>query len=393
MYIPKEIKFRESTDSAQMMNEFVQIHESIRDNALVMAEHENQIETLNSIISSDRAGLENRIAKIEALVEQQTLGSTFISLYDAERVVYPTGLDDLQKCTYEQQYGRAVLHIIKSEKLYITTDILTGNKVLVSDLDELVFRRSNSNKGEGSKIDMIIETNVTDAISPDPRKMYLARFITYDPGLTQVDLEFELNTRNGVDKVINSVRLDPMPEGSLTLDYLTYSNTAVDSQYFRNSGYGIEYGNPVQSVRRLAYSIDPVKVNQFKCQLIQANREGSQPFNFVIGMKSIVLENNLYASRSYIGFRLVVPKNKARIIGVENNLSELGDIVKLKIYDNISNFNLINDEFIYQSGDVLSYNAPILVEEGQELFILAELTKFDNTEATPELENIVITWR
>lgn len=392
MYVPKTIPEHSVIDSAKQNREFHEVYESIKDNRIELARLRNQVDAYLNIVGPDRAGLEDRITRLTSLLEAQISGATFVSLYDATRIVYPTSISDLEKATYEQEYGRATLGILNSTRIYIMTDSLTGNKTIANDVESLVTRSSTTNKGSGVKLDQILENSLSSAFDPDPRKMYFARFVTYDPGLTSIDLDIIARTRGLVDQKVNTVRINPLPEGTLSLMSMRYESSNSESKFFKNSGYGIEYGAAVEAMRKTSWSFDDTLVNKIGLTFKQTYKEGSQPYVFPMGLRQLAFEYNEYTNRSYIGFKVRVPTGRIGFMGLESNLDAYST-VQLKVYPDLDSFNNRNDNFVYQSGDVISYNQPVEVAEGTDIYILAELNKFTNTDATPELEKIAITWR
>ena len=392
MYVPKVIPEHTTLDSAKQNREFHDIYESVRDNRIELARLRNQVDAYLNIVGPDRAGLEDRLSRLNDMITSQVSGATYISLYDSTRVLYPTTVSDLEKAEYEQEYGRATLGILNSTRIYILTDQLTGAKTLANDVNSLVTRTSTTNKGSGVKLDQILENTLSGAFDPDPRQMYFSRFVTFDPGLTSVDLAVTARTRGLVDQQINTIRINPLPEGTMSLLSMQYENSNSEARFFKNAGYALEYGSAVDAMRKTSWSLDTTMVNKIVLTFKQTYKEGSQPYVFPIGLRQVAFEYNDYANRAFIGFKAAVPTGKIGFMNLESNLDAFG-VITLRVYTDLDSFNNLNDNFVYQSGDVISYNQPVEVAEGTQLYILAELTKFTNTDATPELEKIAITWR
>lgn len=392
MYVPKVLPEHSTIDSAKQNREFNDIYESVKDNRIELARLRVQVDAYLNIVGPDRAGLEDRISRLTNLLDSQMSGVTYLSLYDSTKVLYPTSVNDLEKAAYEQAYGRATLGILKSSRVYILTDALTGIKSLSNDVDSLVTRTSTTNKGSGVRLEQILENSLSGAFDPDPQKMYFARFVTYDPGLTNVDLAITSRTRGLIDQKINTIRINPLPEGTISLLSMKYESSTSEGRFFRNTGYGTEYGSPVESMRKTSWSIDETMINKIILTFRQTYKEGSQPYIFPMGLRQLAFEYNEYTNRAFIGFKTKVPTGKIGFMGVDTNLDQFG-VISLRIYPDLDSFNNRNDNFLYQTGDQISYNQPVEVAEGTDLYVLAELNKFENTDATPELENIAITWR
>ena len=390
-FIPREIKYRDvirsrpyNTDRRDIFNDISTISDSV-------IGINNRLLILNDIKEASDFTISNKLDTIEELLTELDFATTVLTLYNPDYVVYPESISANTRAIHENLYGRAIVNVLESKRLYMYKDTKTGVDIIHPSTRDFISYY-DSVESSGSKIDRIIETDVLNALNPLTSDVFARRYDTYE-NIEYADIVLTLNTINSVDIEFNNIYISPIPESNLTLDHIKYTNrdTIGAFFYYRTGNTYLNYD--INNMKKTAIGFDPVSLNSCNLRLKQPYKTGSSPYKYILGLRDLALVNHTYMNVSYIGFKVKVPSVRNNIAAIHSNLDSYPDNCELRIYSNKDKFDNITSDYEYKTTESLSYGDPLDVSSYEYIYILAKLQPFSGINSSPELRNISIEWK
>lgn len=390
-FIPKKVEERDPIKSKQYNEERTDIFNDIYDITKTTNNVKSQLQLLSLLKTADDFTIQTKLQTIQDILSDTGFNISVITLYNSNIIIYPDSIPDNSKAIHEVNYGRAILNILNTKVLYMHKDLYTGKDVIDDNIDSYI-NITNNIETMGFNIDKIIESDYKYMLDPNNTDIFLREYQTYD-NIDYVDMIIKMNTINSIEEEFNTIYISPVPESSLTLDYLKYSNNNVTNSYFYNRSEDNYIDNSIDYMKKLGTSFDPIKITNLELRLKQTYKIGSNPYKYIMGLRNLLLMNHTYMNLSYIGFKIKVPTDKLGIMGFKTNLDNFPDNAEFKIYDNLDDFNNITSNFIYKTGDNINYSEYVDTNNKEYIYILVKMTPFNNINNTPELRNIMIEWK
>lgn len=309
---------------------------------------------------------------------------TYITV--ATPACYPTSVSNM----------RASIH---GDMNCITAKILSKKEVLLNT--------------DGTLISGITITRVsaipTSAPTPstisenDPLRMlakgvpYITTF-THDDAKSMKDARLKISIiSNSRPLVFNALRLIPMPTvGTVCVDDIGYGSSATLNRLVMNGGEPFAAGIPCDTNRARPVYIhcEPISTRTFSVCL-SSNITIVDLNAICMGISRLVAEYNVYASDSYIGYKVTVPAGKklARIDIRTSAWVSATDNIELRVYTKSEAFNAVDtrsDATLTGSGGALVTPSEINADGTGTLYILAKLTAENGT--TPCVTGFDLTW-
>jgi len=307
--------------------------------------------------------------ELRVLLEEDDMAVTITAENDP---VYPSSLQDAEKAENHSEFG-----VICAKRLN-TALVFTDETNQVRPTIELI---RSTTTGTTEELSTMIENSLEHSlIGNEP---YLCRFV--GEMVSKANLSIDIISRNR-EMNINALRFIPMPSaGGTSLGGLRYDgvNPVVMNG---NQEYPIETTfNRTKSYPGYVH-FKPVVTNLLRLNM-NSNLYVAQLGCIAIGVSQIIGEYNAYAKKSYIGYLVEVPEGATKLVELsmyEDQFALSALNARVKVYDNLSDFNNISSNFIASSIGVQTMNLSI---SQSYLYVLLEITSVDNT--TPCIGKIV----
>lgn len=393
MYIHEDLKEGKEVESKVINTKFVTIFNDITDLYGRVRELQTDQEVIRHLVENSTNTALNLVDSLQDSITALETEKVVRTLYSTEDVIYPDN-DTVTKALHETDFGRAILNINSSTRLFLTIDPDNASFVPIDNLTDYVDWFSSNNR-ISNEMTEISETDIKYAYDIDPNKLYMRRYTTDKDDIEKVDLIVDTNTILD-SETINSIKLHPFPEGAIDIKELSYGLNNTTGQYFV-SPTGTQYSSVIQNARKIAFNFPDTELNSIRLWLEQRNRRYSGPYSYFIGIHQLIFERNIYENTSYIGFQLTREDgNISQINEFRTNFMDdsFDHPVSYKIYKSLEDFDDINENYIYTSenNENITAGNPLLLDNSYDtIYILVKIEQYTNG-ITPELKYIMIKW-
>jgi hypothetical protein len=286
-----------------------------------------------------------------------------ITAYDD--ALYPTSISSYEKAERNQEFVSITAKRVNSRLVFADAD-----GTLNPSMEVVKTIRTEDNIAPR----YIVENSIENIFRGD--LPYVARYVKDEVAKTRLQLDI-----NSKDQpfAINAIKYIPMPAmGAIVLETLTYD----EGKPITLNG-GVTFPDVTQYSLERTYQgyihFEPVDASSIRFSL-SSEVYLSALSCIAIGITKILGELNTYALKSYIGWKMVYPHDATRLINVQiipaTHSSSVKN-VRVRIYDNVDDFNQANDQYIVSCGndtdvDIRKVSIP-------NPYILMELTSENNT--------------
>ena len=267
-----------------------------------------------------------------ASTEKDEQNVTAITAYD--EAIYPSIVEESEKAERNQEFVS-----ITSKRVNSRLVLADENGVINPSLEIIKTAVSGDQRAPR----YIIENSISNAFRGD--LPYVARYVKDD--VSKVVLNLSITSKDQ-PFTINALKFIPMPAmGATVLEALTYD---VGKNVVMNGGVELPPISVYQIERTYQGYIHFEPVSTTELTLSLASEVYLSALGCIaIGINKIVGEFNTYAIKSYIGWPIKYPYGYSRIANIQiipATYSESMKNVRAKIYDNINDFNQVNDRYI-----------------------------------------------
>ena len=177
--------------------------------------------------------------------------------------------------------------------------------------------------------------------------------------------------------------------GSILLKSITYNG----SKTFKFNGGGTIPSTDTYSVDRTTqgyFHFEPIELSSLRI-VLESQVYISALKCLALGINKIIGELNTYASKSYIGYKVEYPDETSSLKKIQitpAGYSKNVDNVRLKLYDNLNDFNAMNNNYIISGSNIIVVDVSKAVSPS--LYVLVELESVNNT--TPCVGQVKLTF-
>lgn len=311
-------------------------------------------------------------ALVNAVTEMDSTEDNVVLLTPYDTPTYPTSITDGEKAERSQEFMSIYAKRVNTDSVFVDENDYIDSSIEIT----------KSITTEDNSVPTAVVENSTDNIlrSDVP---YVARYLMDSAVRTTLKVGIKSEDKQ---MAINAIRFVPMPAvGMVSLDSITYG---AGSNIVLNGGEDLEAITSYDFDRTFQGYIHfrPVDTNYIYVS-VSSETYLSSLSAVGIGITKIIGEINTYSPTSYIGWPIEFPGAYSRLSRVRILPSKYSNGVEntqVKIYDSLSDFNQVNDNYIALCGANTSVDITHTVVP--EPYLLLEITSENGT--TPSVGKI-----
>jgi len=305
----------------------------------------HKILQLYGLLRTASLGLEMTNSAMSSVISSLVTEDANVLIYDAaDTPTYPSSIGAGEKAECHQEFMTIIGKRVNTKLVFTDDDNV---------IDSAITVRKALSTADNSIPTGVVENAVENALTGDAP--YIARYLMDSAVRTTLTLDMKSTAK---PMYINALRFIPIPSvGMVTLDNITYGS---GSSIILNGGSALPEIEEFSLDRSYQGYIHfrPITTTDFYIAL--SSETYMSNFEAVaIGLSRLIGEINTYASTSYIGWEVEYPTgytkiNRLRII--PGKYSNGVDNTRVKVYDNVDDFNAVNDSYIELCGSNTSLN-------------------------------------
>jgi hypothetical protein len=308
-------------------------------------------------------------AVTNALVET---GDNILDFTPYSSYLYPTSIADGEKAEIHQEFMAFIGKRVNSRLVFTDTDNV---------IDPSITIIKSVHTSDNSIPTRVIENIIDNCITGEAP--FIARYLMDSAVKTTLNVTIRSTAK---PLSINSLRFIPIPAvGMVTLDNLTYG---AGTNVVLNGGAVLPAITSFDMSRSYQGYINFRPLTTTILGMSLSSETYISSFEAVaIGLSRLIGELNTYASTSYIGWLAEYPTGYTKISNIQILPARYSNGVantRVKIYDNLNDFNLANDSYIELCDDNTNLN--IQATAVPTPYILLEIDNDNGT--TPCVERV-----
>jgi len=390
----EEFEHGEQTDSRKLNSYFRAIGDDVSELYTVYSQ-------LHSNLSAqvDAAGVSNdalvaQIDVIQNALSGVTGDQSYVSLFDDENVLYPTVSAD-RMATHDISFGAATLHLSDQHIEFLHLSPEDGTLVLAEDIEDQIEHYITNNRFL-PRVDRLIENDISRMLDANPATSFITKVFTSNADTDSIEQIFQVTMEANRD--INMIKMIPVPELGIDL-----TSMEIDSP---GAGYtvpkkidGEDYTFPVANAIRQIMPMHPIMTRALRFGIKQNTKTATIPYEFLLGMRHLSIESNVYENVSFICLKFPVPEGKTAFSEIVPNWITDGS-TSVYVYKTeaemkaVSNNSDVGPGWIFNSSapEPLLPADPILVDGADNLYLLFKMNAPTAIASTPILYGAKIRW-
>ena len=295
----------------------------------------HKILQLYGLLNTTTLGLEMTSSAMSSVLSSLVVAEDNIVTFDPYSThVYPSSLTEGEKAEYHQEFMAFIAKRVNSQLVFTDTyDRIDSSLSLV----KTVYTSDNSIPTK--IVENAIENCLTGAAP------FIARYMMESAVRTTLNIDIRSTSK---PLSINAIRFVPIPSiGMISLDSIKYGS---GSNVVLNGGADLPEISAYTLNRTYQGYIHFRPITTTDLYLALSSETYISSFGAVaVGLSRLIGELNTYASISYIGWEVEYPDGYDKITNLKILPAKYSNGVNgtsVRIYDNLADFNLVNDNYI-----------------------------------------------
>jgi hypothetical protein len=392
-FSPVRPQWRGSTSSEDMNSNF---NEILYDLNNIFSEASSLVTDLNNLESRVRhemEGLSMRLYSVSGVITAYDAASSGYKMFDetfyqSNRVVYPTYLQDQNKCVVNSAYGAVTLPINNSYSKFYSVGISDNLVHLAPDITTQVTPVDEANNVS------ILDSGQLDCLDGDDTTVWERKVrLNRDFVKNAVSCVYSVTMPSTNNPYVNKVGIKTYPEGTVDIQNVTYDTLISKSNVLPGfPSAGLNTSSPVM------YSFNNIQPTKFYFYLRQRNNVREDDYKtFVYGLKNVLIENVEYRTQGKIGLRFDLPSYETHLFKKITSLRTLPDydniIYTLRLYPSQGTFD--GDIPIWTSSNqpiTTSNQLNIAIYATSSIWLLITLNQTAGNSSSPLLNSVIMTY-
>ena len=299
----------------------------------------HRIQQLYGLTKTLSLGLEMTNVAMASTISALITDTANTLLLDAQSTyIYPSSITDGEKAEVHPEFMNIIGKRVNSRLVFTDTNNI---------IDPAISIVKTIGTVDNSIPTKIIENTVENCLTG--ASPYIARYQMDTAVRTTLTLDIKSMAKT---MSINALRVVPIPAvGMISIDSIKYG---AGSSVVLNGGNVLEELSDYDLDRTYQGYIHFRPVTATDLFIALSSETYVPEFGAVaIGLSKVIAELNTYASTSYIGWLATYPDGYTKISRLQilpAKYSNVVDNTRVKIYDNVTDFNAVNDNYIELCG-------------------------------------------